>query len=525
MPKDEKREDLKEKLKGTAAAGAGAGALYKSAPHITGRDRLYHGTHSKNMESILKDGIKAKFTGQEGSNTATMKGARPEAFKRSLDKTFAAKSYGSAKGFAAQTEAGGVEKALQNPVKMLKGLNPFKKNVAKIRTPTWKMDTTVNPEVGNATFKEWRKEVDPHGMKPDFNLKSAYKRLKDGTETFIGDIDPKYIKGSDKYQGAGLNEIKEFAKANPKRFAGGLALGGAGLAGLGYAGKKLYDRKKERDMEKDAYVQLGLEKMAEEIPEFWKKKAENNPEVKKLLQQSKDVLNNAPKKELTERGLDWQSRTNQAKPAMAGLLAGGALGGYAGSKANAALGAAGIIGGGLTGANLGANYGHRTSDKKIKKLTQKAQQGNSRAQKRVQRSNKLGEYESIKDRLREIMYEDRTKTSAVDLKSNKAGEYGLGRLYKPNQVAKKSMSGLAGAGIGGFAANKLTKNKENKKRNTLLGAVGGGTVGELARRMKKANVALKGENESLVTSFSPRRDDEMTENLKRLIRQYENDRS
>jgi hypothetical protein len=112
----------------------------------------------------------------------------------------------------------------------------------------------------------------------------------------------------------------------------------------------------------------------------------------------------------------------------------------------------------------------------------------------------------------------------IDLKKNKhTGEFGT-RKYNFKSDAKRYAPGLAGAGIGGLAANKLTKNKDNKMRNTLLGAAGGGTIGELARRMKKANVALKGENEAVITTFSPRRDDEMTEKLKRIIREYENDR-
>jgi len=112
----------------------------------------------------------------------------------------------------------------------------------------------------------------------------------------------------------------------------------------------------------------------------------------------------------------------------------------------------------------------------------------------------------------------------IDLKKNKhTGEFGT-RKHNFKSDAKKYAPGLAGAGIGGFAANKLTKNKDNKMRNTLLGAASGGTIGELARRMKKANVALKGENEAVITTFSPRRDDEMTEKLKRIIREYENDR-
>jgi uncharacterized protein YcfJ len=118
----------------------------------------------------------------------------------------------------------------------------------------------------------------------------------------------------------------------------------------------------------------------------------------------------------------------------------------------------------------------------------------------------------------------------IDLKKNKhTGEFGT-RKYNFKSDAKRYAPGLAGAGIGGLAANKLTKNKDNKMRNTLLGAAGGGTIGELARRIKKkASLAgpdpiLKGSNETIATSFSPRRDDEMTEKLKRIIREYENDR-
>ena len=249
----EEEKDEHAGKKGLAGLLGGGVAIRRASPKITGRSKLYHGTHPDNYKNILKDGIKAKFTGQEGSNTEILKDVNPEAFKKSLGKSFAAKDYSTAKGYSVQSRLGGmknIEKGNLDNVS-LKDLNPFRKDTVKINAPLRKMKTTGNPEIGGLDFKAWKeklKKTKPGEVRAmgDSQLRSAYKSLKDKTVTFEGDIPTKYIKGSDDYKRVGLGEIKNFAKKNPKKFAGGAALAGLGAAGAGYGAKKLYDKWKSR---------------------------------------------------------------------------------------------------------------------------------------------------------------------------------------------------------------------------------------------------------------------------------------
>jgi len=238
-----------------------------------------------------------------------------------------------------------------------------------------------------------------------------------------------------------LDKTKKWAKENSTKI--GLGVGAAAGTGLGLVGAKKLNQKYDKTMRPYFNTFKGMSQQAKEL---------NHPEYKKEVEKSIKKLMKSRKKDHL--------------------------------MSNVTLGGSGLMVGGALGATLGDKVRGKEKEATIEKLA----------------------------------------ADYIDLKKNKrTGEFGT-RKHNFKSDAKRYAPGLAGAGIGGFAANKLTKNKDNKTRNTLLGAAGGGTIGELARRMKKANVALKGENEAVITTFSPRRDDEMTEKLKRIIREYENDR-
>jgi len=238
-----------------------------------------------------------------------------------------------------------------------------------------------------------------------------------------------------------LDKTKKWVKDNSTKI--GLGVGAAAGAGLGLVGAKKLNQKYDKTMRPYFNTFKGMSQQAKEL---------NHPEYKKEVEKSIKKLMKSRKKDHL--------------------------------MSNVTLGGSGLMVGGALGATLGDKVRGKEKEATIEKLA----------------------------------------ADYIDLKKNKrTGEFGT-RKHNFKSDAKRYAPGLAGAGIGGFAANKLTKNKDNKTRNTLLGAAGGGTIGELARRMKKANVALKGENEAVITTFSPRRDDEMTEKLKRIIREYENDR-
>jgi hypothetical protein len=69
-------------------------------------------------------------------------------------------------------------------------------------------------------------------VQADHISQAQYKGLN--TPTFKTKVDPKYFVKSPHYQRINLREIGKYVKARPGRFGAGLALGGAGLAGMGY---------------------------------------------------------------------------------------------------------------------------------------------------------------------------------------------------------------------------------------------------------------------------------------------------
>lgn len=81
-----------------------------------------------------------------------------------------------------------------------------------------------------------------------------FKFLKDDTYTIKGDIDPKYIKESKKYNKYKLRDFGKYVKNNPKRFIKGVgkaSLGGGlislGSIGLVKFGKKLIKNNKKEE--------------------------------------------------------------------------------------------------------------------------------------------------------------------------------------------------------------------------------------------------------------------------------------
>mgnify|MGYP006280348663 CR=1 FL=1 len=250
--KDKKKKNL---LAGGTAVGGGVLAK-KSLPSLTGRKTLYHGTDNESLNKIMKDGIKGKFTGREGGNTRILKDQDPETFKKSLGKVFTTKSKGEAKNYAWQARHGGAQKAQQKVMQgdkdalldKLKSLNPFSnKGVAKMKAPTWKMKTTKNPEA-RETFKKFKEKADPSGTIPDFQLKRIRKQMQDNV-VFDQDVDSKYIKGSDDFKRLSFDEVKNYAKKNPKKFGLGVAGTAAGIGAAGYGIKKLIDNNKKKNKE------------------------------------------------------------------------------------------------------------------------------------------------------------------------------------------------------------------------------------------------------------------------------------
>jgi hypothetical protein len=115
------------------------------------------------------------------------------------------------------------------------------KGVININAPTWKKDEfrkVRNPEV-KTSFKT----VNEDAFSPKFaktqQKRTIYSTLEKEVFTNKGNVSIKEMEGSKAYQKNSLGEIREFAKANTKRFLKGTGKAAMGAAmiggGLAYA--------------------------------------------------------------------------------------------------------------------------------------------------------------------------------------------------------------------------------------------------------------------------------------------------
>lgn len=78
--------------------------------------------------------------------------------------------------------------------------------------------------------------------------KLAYAQSLD-VPTFKGGLGPEHFKASPSYQRLTPKEVLQYARAKPGRFAGGLALGAAGVGAAGYGIKRMLARRQEKQAE------------------------------------------------------------------------------------------------------------------------------------------------------------------------------------------------------------------------------------------------------------------------------------
>ena len=242
---------------GAASGLAGAAALHKAKPLVTGRTTLYHGTHADAAKDILRNGLR---TGKPG--IADMLEDKIKA----KDYSYMTPYKSQANFYARQAESLRME-AKNNPGRSAREnsdayihsgkqvgdtnksiLGPGNGKVLKAHVPLWKTEHFKNPELrGTKNGREWMNETAKvHPMiwlnGPNHG-NEMYKALDVPAFKHLG---PEHFKGSPHYKKLGLKEIGQYAKAKPGRFATGVALGTAGVAGLGYSAKKFRDAVKDK---------------------------------------------------------------------------------------------------------------------------------------------------------------------------------------------------------------------------------------------------------------------------------------
>ena len=257
---------------GIGTAGAGMDLKEISKGNLTGRETVYHNTNRRNVDSIKRNGILASRASDK--DNITHKGLGDILSEDDMSGlTYVARGKTPALGVgltSAMYDSNDSDGKNHND---LLGAISDRKTL-KANIPAWKMNIVDNPELQGAKS---RREFEPHikhriqkkgpqgtigatlynpistvGSKISSGI--MYDNLSEkGTHTIKGDIDPQYIKGSDKYSRATKEEIQDFIKNNPNRFSKGAIKAGVGvgamIGGARMAAKGLMKRAEEIDKE------------------------------------------------------------------------------------------------------------------------------------------------------------------------------------------------------------------------------------------------------------------------------------
>jgi hypothetical protein len=305
---DEREEQKRRGRRSLAALGVlgGSQALGASAPLVTGRRTLYHGTTKDVAKKIREEGlapaisrdadgtIKTRggnvmeaaqpidFLGRRGAGYSGFEDAAEqdkffdtierlrkatdpdeiEALKAELPRgrggrgsVYLDPNKYQARYYANQ-QAAIARDGINNPLTLQmyqqgEGRNPLSflrlgedADVVKARVPyALERRMIENPEVA---YHEDVTLKNPFLMpQQKLQIEAANKALK-GEYVLPGELGPEYMVGSDKFKRHSLDEFKEYVSGNKGRFAKGVGLAGVGAAGVGLGARELYRQFKER---------------------------------------------------------------------------------------------------------------------------------------------------------------------------------------------------------------------------------------------------------------------------------------
>ena len=269
MPQEKDRGNkLEAGVLGVGGTGLGASIIKKTYDrgNLTGRETLFHGTSAERAKQIRKKGLLSKFTGHPASTTAAMKASDEELYNKLLGKVFLTPEKGIARVYSEMTTRSEAPKTRLR--ERLAPINPFfGEGIVKAKVPTWKVKPVPNPHaVGTfEEFSEYMKKNKNLNLSRS-DLKRQYRLLTEGVRVFEGDLPTRYIKGSKDFKRLDSKELKDYIKANPKRFAKGV---GATALGVGVAGASLYGAKKmigrHREMQKEAGIRDFIRRLREKL--------------------------------------------------------------------------------------------------------------------------------------------------------------------------------------------------------------------------------------------------------------------
>lgn len=252
---------------GVAGVGAGGVLLSKARPHVTGRQRLYHGTTGEAARKVRESGLLPAAAVDTPAITDILADDIKADAKKLVyltPKRMEAGGYAGQADFIAANPKNFLSPLLmpQRAKATVKGmLNPVHPGIVTADVPTWKPEIAdkikKNPEA-RGSFDEFRKHVRSKMLfpPPDDQIRALHKSL-DRAVAIDGGVPAEFIRGSDKFKKLTLREMKEYARARPGRFAGGLGLGALGLASVGAGASTLADigsRQKEAAADREARI-------------------------------------------------------------------------------------------------------------------------------------------------------------------------------------------------------------------------------------------------------------------------------
>ena len=220
---DKKKDN---KIKGGAAGLGSAVVLSQVKPgRLTGKVVRYHNTDEKNIENILKEGIKSEYSKDPNNLTNQRLTDIDPKEKEGLIYTSKSKKMAN--------EVGKNRKGNSKTLKLEFDYDEIKSQ-RKIK----------NPELRGA--ENWKEYLEIRSKKhPEFRslpkskIKKAFKALNDETHIFRGDINPSNIVGGKGYKKRTLKQVSRYIKNNPGRFGKEAAKIGVGASLGAYSIKKL----------------------------------------------------------------------------------------------------------------------------------------------------------------------------------------------------------------------------------------------------------------------------------------------
>ena len=256
IAENQEQEDTPSVLLPAGLMGGGALAASKAKPLVTGRTRLYHGTTPEVAQKIRAEGLRPSA---DVSTPAITDLLTPDIQSGAKKMVYLTPSKREAGGYAGQAEfiAQHPENFLDESLGLERGKSTLKGQIfpgegvvaadVLLWHPSIADKQRINPEA-RGSYEEFKQHILNKSPQladaPDWLVNLVAKPTRKSllnAEVLEGGLPPEFIRGSEKFKGLGLQELSQYARTHPGRFAGGVGLGALGLGTLGLGAYKAYN--------------------------------------------------------------------------------------------------------------------------------------------------------------------------------------------------------------------------------------------------------------------------------------------